>query len=110
MEFSGGGDYLDANWFLELFTSSTPFKAGWGDPVYDAMLTHANATADPALRMSRLASCEAHLLRAMPFVTVLFPASAYLQKPYVRGLNTSPLNMHPFKYTWIDTDWRPERR
>jgi ABC-type oligopeptide transport system substrate-binding subunit len=109
IDFGAGGDYLDPNWFLELFTTNTPFKVGWGDPVYDAMLAEANGTADPALRMSRLAACEAHLLRAMPFVAVLFPVSAYLQKPYVRGLEASPLNMHPFKYTWIDTNWKPER-
>ena len=107
-ESGGGGDYLDPNFFLELFQTGAIASGSWSDPGYDTMLAEANATADPALRMRRLAACETHLLRAMPIMPLLFYGFAYLQKPYVHGLDANPLDNHPFKYAWIDTNWRPQ--
>jgi ABC-type oligopeptide transport system substrate-binding subunit len=107
-ESSFGGDYLDPNAFLELFVSRGPLSFAWSDPKYDALLGLANSTPDPAGRMRRLAECEAYLLKAMPVLPLLFYGFVYLQKPFVRGLGTNPLDAHPFKYAWIDTKWRPQ--
>jgi len=73
------------------------------------MLAHANATIDVATRMLRLAESEAYLLKAMPVLPLLLYRFVYLQKPFVHGLASNPLDVHPFKYAWIDTNWKPER-
>ena len=72
------------------------------------MLAKANATLDPSVRAERLAGCEEHLLRAMPFVPVYHDVWAYPQKPYVRGISPNVMDVHSFKYAWIDTNWRPQ--
>src|SRR5215831_17113547 len=105
-KIGGNGDYLDPSNYLELFQTGGAASGSWSDPRYDAMLVQANATSDPALRMSRLAECEALLLRAMPVMPMLYYGFTYLQKPYVHGLASNPLDNHLFKYAWIDTTWR----
>ena len=107
IESGGGGDYLDPSFYLNLFETGGVASGTWSDQRYDAMLRQANATPDPALRMRRLAECEALLLRAMPVMPMLYYGFNYLQKPYVHGLASNPLDNHPFKYAWIDTKWRP---
>jgi ABC-type oligopeptide transport system substrate-binding subunit len=105
----GGADYADPNTYLNLFQAGGDFNPVWSDPAYDAMLKTANSTADRAARLRELAQCEAHLLRAMPMLPLLFYGFAGFTKPYVRGLSTNLLDVHPFKYVWIDTKWKPER-
>jgi ABC-type oligopeptide transport system substrate-binding subunit len=105
----GGADYADPNTYLNLFQTGGDFTSVWSDAAYDAMLKTANSTADPAVRMKELAGCEEYLLRAMPLLPLLFYGFAGFQKPYVRGLSTNLLDAHPFKYAWIDTNWKPER-
>jgi oligopeptide transport system substrate-binding protein len=105
-EVGGGGDYLDPNALLEWYMTGGPLSSSWSDPAYDAMLAQANATADVAGRMLRLGECETYLLKAMPVLPLLDYGFVYLQKPYVHGLSGNPLDVHPFKYTWIDTTWR----
>jgi oligopeptide transport system substrate-binding protein len=107
-EYSDWGFYLDPNWFLDQFvTGSSVNASGWSDPQYDDLLAKANATLDPLLRMQRLADCERHLLRAMPVFPEFYDVWAYPQKPYVRGIRPNVMDVHPLKYAWIDTKWRP---
>ena len=102
------GYYLDPNWFLSQFMTGSSYSGtGWSDPKYDLMLNRANELIVPAERMHALASCERYLLAAMPVVPIYFDAWSYLQKPYVHGGGGSPFDTRPFKYTWIDTNWRP---
>jgi ABC-type oligopeptide transport system substrate-binding subunit len=107
-DYADSGLYLDPNWFLgEYVTGSSVNPTGWADPAYDEMLAKANAVLDPPTRMQRLAECETYLLRAMPFIPVFYDAWAYPQKPYVRGIGPNLMDVHPLKYAWIDTNWRP---
>jgi oligopeptide transport system substrate-binding protein len=107
-EYTDWGLYLDPHWFLsEFVTGSSVNPTGWSDPAYDDMLAKANTVLDPATRMQRLAECEAYLLRAMPFVPVFHDAWAYPQKPFVQGISPNAIDVHPLKYAWIDTIWRP---
>jgi oligopeptide transport system substrate-binding protein len=103
------GKYRDPNTFLDLFmTGSIQSGTGWSNRQYDAMLAEANSTLDPGVRLKELAECEKYLLRAMPQVPISFATLRYLQKPYVRGLESNALAEHHFKYVWIDTNWKPE--
>jgi oligopeptide transport system substrate-binding protein len=104
---SGGADYGDPNTFLDLFETGGSLSVAWRDAAYDTLLHDANSMSDAETRMKALALCEAYLLRAMPVIPLLFYGFAGFQKPYVRGLDTNLLDVHPFKYTWIDTNWRP---
>lgn len=107
-DYADSGLYLDPNWFLgEFVPGSAVNPTGWADPGYDAMLAKANSTLDPATRMQRLADCEAYLLKAMPFIPIFTDAWAYPQKPYVRGMGPNLMDVHPLRYAWIDTNWRP---
>jgi oligopeptide transport system substrate-binding protein len=103
-EDSWFGNYPDPYDALSIYTATHP---NWSDPEFDRRLGAASSTADPALRMEKLAACEAMLLRAMPFVPLYFDTWAYLERPEIRGLGLSPLGMPAFKYVWIDTNGRP---
>jgi oligopeptide transport system substrate-binding protein len=101
--------YLDPNPFLDPFvTSSVVNPSGWTDPAYDSLLAHANALTNAGDRMRKLAECEKRLLEAMPIIPVYVAGLAYLKKPYVRGLGSNLFDVRPFKYVWIDTNWRPQ--
>ena len=107
-EYGGWGDYVDPNAFLEYFvTGSAQNPSGWTDPLYDRELAEANSEKKPVERMRKLAKCEEILLRAMPVIPLFGDDWAYLQNPYVRGITGNLLDVHPFKYAWIDTNWRP---
>jgi ABC-type oligopeptide transport system substrate-binding subunit len=108
-ENGGGADYGDPNTFLDLFETGGSLSVAWKDAGYDSSLHEANRMLDAATRMKALARCEAYLLRALPVIPLLFYGFAGFQKPYVRGLETNLLDVHPFKYAWIDTNWKPER-
>jgi ABC-type oligopeptide transport system substrate-binding subunit len=97
--------YIDPDWFLHLFRGPDGNGTGWSDPQYDAMLAEAKNTADPALRMGRLADCERRLLEAMPVLPYSYEVASWLRKPFVRGLGNNLLGRQQFKYVWIDTNW-----
>jgi ABC-type oligopeptide transport system substrate-binding subunit len=100
--------YFDPNPYLDPFlTAGVGNPTGWTNPVYASMLADANRTLDSQERMTKLANCESHLLRAMPVVPLYFEALTYLQKPFVRGLTSNPFDIRAFKYAWIDTNWSP---
>jgi oligopeptide transport system substrate-binding protein len=108
-ESNWAGSPTDPNAFLENYVSGSGNNdTGWTDVRYDAMLAEANATNDPAMRLKKLADCENYLLKGMPFVPLVFSTLPYLEKPYVRGLARNMVDEPILKYTWIDTDWKPE--
>ncbi len=108
--FWGSGDcgYVDPVWFLELFTSPDGYYTGWSDSSYNEMVSKARATADPALRLAKVAKCERQLLEDMPIMPLFYDVQPKLQKPYVRGLGSNLLNREQFKYARIDTCGRAE--
>lgn len=62
MEVAYCAHWPDPDAFLSMFTSNSPLNdPGWRNEVYDGMLASANAEADRAVRMQKLADCEAHL-------------------------------------------------
>ena len=99
-------NYPDPNDLLSFF-----YSAGyphWSDPEYDTMLAEAGATSDPMLRMERLATSEARLLRGMPFIPLYFDSWNYLERPEVRGLRLNLLDVPSLKYVWIDEKRRAQ--
>jgi ABC-type oligopeptide transport system substrate-binding subunit len=80
-------------------------RTGWSDPRYDRLLRLAAAELEPARRMRILAEAEAELLDQAPVLPIYHFATSELVKPYVRGLVSTPLDLHPLKRVWIDRDW-----
>jgi len=107
IESGVGADYADPNSIFDLFTARVD-GSRWSEPEFDWMVENANAEADPAVRMQKLAACEEHLLRAMPVLPLFFDSYSCLQKPYVAGMTPNALDLPRFKYAWIDTNWRPQ--
>ena len=91
-------NYPDPSDLLELYAVNYP---NWSDPAYDRMLSAATSIAEPALRMTSLAQCEASLLKAMPFIPLYFDTWNYLERPDVHGLTLNPSGVPSFKYAWI---------
>jgi oligopeptide transport system substrate-binding protein len=102
------GAYIDPVWFLDEFNRPAGNGTHWNDPNYQIELAEAKRTADPLLRLSRLAQCEGRLLEAMPILPLAYWVDAILVKPYLRGLGNNLLDRQQFKYIWIDRNWRPE--
>jgi oligopeptide transport system substrate-binding protein len=107
-EWGGWPDYVDPRGFFDWFEKgSSDSGTGYADSSFDQLLAESDALADPQLRMQKLADCERHLLKSMPVIPVYHNVWIYLQKPFVRRLGLNALDKHPFKYAWIDTNWRP---
>jgi oligopeptide transport system substrate-binding protein len=106
IEAGTGANYADPNSFFEYFVGRYD-GSGWSDQEFNRMVDQANAEAQNAARMRKLAACEERLLRAMPVLPVFFDSYSYLQKPYVTGLRSNVLDVPEFRDAWIDTNWRP---
>ncbi len=92
------GDFADPVSFLEIFTSGNANnQTGWSDPGYDARLTAAARTRDPAERLRLLGEAEAILLEAAPLIPVHVYATIRLVDPRVDGWFDNPLDLHPLK-------------
>ena len=107
-EWGGWPDYLDPRGLFDWFEKgSSDSGTGYADPVFDRLLAESDALVVPSARMRKLAECERHLLKSMPVIPIYHNVWMYLQQPFVRGIVANALDKHPFKYAWIDTQWRP---
>ena len=97
-------DYADP---MAILTPYLVYGGGWNDPHYIPMLSEANRAHDPQGRFGRLARAEELVMRAMPLLPLTFMESHYLRKPWVRAEEPDLLSQHHFRYTWIDTEWKP---
>ena len=101
------GDYLDPYTFLAIWRSGDGNnRTGWSDATYDSLLDAASATPDPATRLAILARAETRLLDQCPVIPLQQYATHELVKPYVQGIEPTPLDVHPLTAVWIDRDWR----
>ena len=66
-----------------------------------------NTTPPSGQRLHKLAEAERTLMQAIPIVPLYFDSFSFLQKPFVRGLWNNSGDVPLFKYTSIDTQWRP---
>jgi oligopeptide transport system substrate-binding protein len=100
--------YVDPNDFLAVFASTGMTGATWTSSAFNQELERANATQDAGERLHKLAEAERTLMLAMPVVLLYFDSFSFLQKPFVRGLWNNPGDVPLFRYTSIDTNWRPQ--
>ena len=96
-------DYLDPKSFLDVFrTGSNNNHTGWTNAAYDALLTEADRTADPAARYALMRRAESILLDEAPIIPIYYYASVRLVSPDVHGWHPTLLDRHPYKYVWLE--------
>ncbi|MBI4241635.1 MAG: ABC transporter substrate-binding protein [Candidatus Rokubacteria bacterium] len=105
-------DYPDPENFLAvLFHSRNAGAAGntsrYRNPVLDRLFDEADAMAPGPLRFKRYQEAEQMILTDAAWITLYHYSSRALIKPYVKGLERSPLSsapefLAPFRKVWLD--------
>jgi len=97
------GDFVDAQNFLELWTSDNANNfTTWSDPAYDALVTEAGGCRDASRRAALLSQAEERLLAAVPVIPIYHYAHACLIRRTVKGWHSTLLDHHPYKHVWLE--------
>jgi len=97
------GDYMDPNTFLDMWqTGNGNNRTGWSDKRFDALVRGATLEPDPAKRLAMLSEAEGILLEDGPVIPIYHYTQSSLVKPYVRGIYSTMLDVHPLTHVWID--------
>lgn len=97
------GDYLDPSSFLEMMiTTSGNNQTYWSNAEYDRLIAVSSHEMDPVKRTALLHEAEALLMAEMPVAPVYFYTRNYLRLPNVKGWDANLLDIHPYKYVWLD--------
>jgi ABC-type oligopeptide transport system substrate-binding subunit len=103
------GDFRDPMTFLDLWVSgSGNSRTGWSNATYDDLVRRATVEVDPAERLRLLSRAEAILLADGPVIPIYHYSESSLVKPYVAGIFSTVLDVHPLKGVSIDHDWRAQ--
>ncbi len=103
--FRGGyiAAYDDPAPMLEIFRSGDLRNdSGYYNAEFDRLFEAAEATKDPAERLSGLAQAETHMLTDLPVLPLFHYASEHMIKPYVKGLVPSPRDSYRTQDLSID--------
>jgi len=97
------GDYLDPSSFLDMMaTTSGNNQTGWSNAEYDRLLVAASRTGEAAPRAALMQQAEAILMSEMPIAPIYFYTRNYLRLPAVKGWDANLLDIHPYKYVWLE--------
>lgn len=97
------GDYPDPNSFLDMWvTGGGNNRAFWSNAEYDRLIREAGRTGDPAKRHELFQQAEAILLDELPILPLYFYTRVYALHPSVQGWYPNLLDVHPYKYLWLD--------
>ena len=85
-------DYLDYSDYLDflLYSTSPINRVNYDSPQFDKLLDQANAAGTETQRLALYHQAEAFAVEEAPMVPMLFTRFAYLVKPYVKGIQTTP--------------------
>ena len=102
------GDFRDPMTFLDLWVSgSGNNRTNWSDPRYDALIERAQVEPDAAKRLALMSEAEGILLADGPVIPIYHYVQSALVKPYVRGIHSTLLDIHPLTEVWIDHGGAP---
>ncbi|WP_040205685.1 peptide ABC transporter substrate-binding protein [Neobacillus jeddahensis] len=99
-----GADYNDPMTYLDLWMSpAIPFRGNYSNTKYDELVTEAKDEVDEKERMSKLLEAEKILLQDDAVLgTLYYQGTAFLQKPYLKGMVTHPSGAPlDLKYTTV---------
>jgi oligopeptide transport system substrate-binding protein len=85
-------DYLDYSDYLDalLYSKSPIDRVNYMSPEFDKLVDQANAAPNETQRTALYHQAEALAVTDAPMIPMFFSNFAYLKKPYVQGLQTSP--------------------
>lgn len=85
-------DYLDYSDYLDilLYSTSPLNRLNYNNPDFDKLVDQANAAPNETDRIALYHKAEALMIEDVGAVPLMFTQFAYLKKPYVKGLRTSP--------------------
>jgi oligopeptide transport system substrate-binding protein len=99
-------DYADPFTLLELLTEHNGNNhSNWHLAEYDRMLQAANNNPDPAQRLAIFREAETILRDAAPMLPIYVYTRSTLVKPYLMGYWGNYIDLHPWKWFWIDERW-----
>lgn len=97
------GDFNDASNFLDLMTSNSGNnRTRWKSPQYDALLSQAARTADPAARFELFQKAEKLLLDEVPLLPINFGVNVSLRALNVKGFHENLLDVHPPQFVSLE--------
>jgi oligopeptide transport system substrate-binding protein len=95
-------DYVDPSAFLEMWRGDSGDNfTGWSSADYDALVSRADATAEPSARNALYGQAERLLLNEAPIAPLYHYTHAFLIQPSVHGWNPTLLDLHPYKAVWL---------
>lgn len=95
-----GADYDDAMTYLDLWTNGTPYRGGYDNADYNALIAGAKSQTDTTVRLQDMQKAEKKLVEEDAVVTPIYhKGSATLTKANVKNLVTHPIGVPiEFKY------------
>jgi ABC-type oligopeptide transport system substrate-binding subunit len=96
-------DYNDASNFLETLRKQSPNNdEGYNNPEFEKLLDQADSAGTLDERRQDMEQAEKLMLNDYPVIPLYFFVSKRLVKPYVRGVNPTPLDKVPTRTISID--------
>lgn len=94
-----GADYPDPDNFMNLFvTGGGNNHTHWGSPVYDQLILKASSEQDPEIRRALYHEAQKILTEEeVPIIPLFVSVQNFLVKPYIKGLETNPMELLAFK-------------
>ncbi|PWQ94487.1 peptide ABC transporter substrate-binding protein [Leucothrix arctica] len=94
-----GADYNDADVFLKLLRSGTPYNYGrYSNKEYDALVNKANVTSDVAERAKLLQQAEQIALDESASFPIYYTATKNVVSPKIKGFENNPFDIHPSRW------------
>src|SRR5262249_38248861 len=98
-----GADFNDASTFLDLLRKDNVNNYGhYNNPAYDALLNQATTEQDMAKRGQILAQAETIAVKEHAWLPIYFWVSGAIVRPYVKGWQENPRDIH--RKRWISID------
>ena len=92
------GSWLEASAYLENFRAGgSNNDTGFASPEYDRLLTAAQRSNDPAVRLADFQQAEGILLAAAPVIPLFDYTNVYLLQPSVKNLDSNLFDYHPYE-------------
>ena len=99
------GDYPDPNTFLDMFVSDGGNnQTGWSNSKYDNLIASAAKEINPLKRYEIFQKAETILMEESPIMPIYTYTRILLKHPSVKGWYPNILDLHPYKYVYLDND------
>jgi oligopeptide transport system substrate-binding protein len=98
-----GADYIDPNAFLEIWeTGNGNNFTGWSNPEYDRLFHSALTDQNEAKRYETYQKMDAILMDECPILPIYYWTRVYALSPKLRGWWPTLLDLHPWKYVYME--------